>query len=96
MRNLEIFKCTAYYNHEGILVISTEITPLTPKCIYELDLRQKVSAGIAGAYLDHFNRYMSTEEGQEELDFLWRLMKNRPSFEIQRNPKSTDNDNEII
>jgi hypothetical protein len=96
MRNLEIFKCIAYYDPEGTLVVNTEINPLTPKCIGELDLRQKITAGIAAAYLDHFHRYMSDAEGREELDFFWRLLKYRPSFEDQPNPKSTENNHEII
>jgi hypothetical protein len=96
MKNLKLFHCSAHYDHDGNLVIQTEICPLTPMCIDELDLRQKINYGLAQAYLEHFKKYMSTPEGQEELDFLKRLLKYRPSFEDQPNPKSTENNHEII
>lgn len=91
-----ILNINAYFDESGTLVITTQMSVLTPVAIKELDLRQKIVKGIADAYLDHFNMYSNDPDGQEELDFLWRLYKHRPSFEDQRNPKSTETNHEII
>ena len=91
-----ILNINAYLDETGTLVITTQMSVLTPKAITELDLRQKIVKGIADAYLDHFNMYNNDPDGREELEFLWRLYQNRPSFADQRNPKSTENENEII
>ena len=97
MMAITICEIRAHFQEDGTLIVETTIQPVTPKLIGEIDLRQKIVAGIATTYLDHFNEYSKDPDLDHELEFLAAVIKNAERFITdQRNPKSTENDHEII
>ena len=86
------------FDELGQLVVTTEMNPILPDMINEMDLRHKINRGIATAYLDCFNELNEDPERKEWIRAMAELLKASVCVYVQhnRNPKSTENDHEII
>lgn len=96
MNDLNLMTIKIDFDLDGKLEITTEMNPVCPEIIGELDLRSMIVNGIATAYLDSFNDGIKNPERQEMLKRLAQMIKATHFVYDPRNPKSTENDHEII
>ena len=106
MMPFSAFMIIGNYNEDGQLEISAQIHAVLPKIINEMELRHYINKTLGELYLQHFVKYNGTDEDQE-LNFLAKFVNTTydewPQYTINqdflntlRNPKSTENDHEII
>lgn len=97
MMPFDAFTITGKYNEDGQLEISAQIHSVLPKLLNEMDLRHYLNKTLGDLYLQHFVKYNGTQEDQELNTIAEFINTTYDEFVgYLRNPKSTENDHEIL